>query len=155
MVSTSRFILIIFTKNGKAMLLIAVLVPWLSFFLRGKILSGILCLLLQITIIGWLPAALWAVASRLDGKNQTRVRRMERRMARWFELRLIRLFIYDYFFWGSIHKIINSWHGTDVKEHRFFVKLRTLVVMNNFYFTPFSGFQLPCSLRAKIIWPVW
>jgi len=82
MVSTSRFILIIFTKNGKAMLLIAVLVPWLSFLLRGKILSGILCLLLQITIIGWLPAALWAVASRLDGKNQTRVRRMERRMAR-------------------------------------------------------------------------
>ncbi|MGR3811331.1 YqaE/Pmp3 family membrane protein [Jiulongibacter sp. NS-SX5] len=64
------------------MLLIAVLVPWLSFFLRGKILSGILCLILQITIIGWLPAALWAVASRVDGKNATRVRRMERRMAR-------------------------------------------------------------------------
>jgi hypothetical protein len=64
------------------MLLIAVLVPWLSFFLRGKILSGILCLILQITIIGWLPAALWAVASRVDGKNRTRVRRLERRMAR-------------------------------------------------------------------------
>jgi type IV secretory pathway TrbD component len=64
------------------MLLIAVLVPWLSFFLRGKILSGILCLILQITIIGWLPAALWAVASRVDGKNARRVRRMERRFAR-------------------------------------------------------------------------
>ena len=64
------------------MLLIAVLVPWLSFFLRGKILSGILCLLLQITIIGWLPAALWAVASMVDGKNSSRIRRMERRMAR-------------------------------------------------------------------------
>ncbi|HLO44407.1 MAG TPA: YqaE/Pmp3 family membrane protein [Leadbetterella sp.] len=64
------------------MLLIAVLVPWLSFFLRGKILSGILCLILQITIVGWLPAALWAVASRVDGKNHSRMRRLERRMAR-------------------------------------------------------------------------
>jgi len=58
------------------MLLIAVLLPWLSFFLRGKILSGILCLFLQITILGWLPAALWAGASRVDGRNQTRDRRM-------------------------------------------------------------------------------
>ncbi|MGO1243669.1 MAG: YqaE/Pmp3 family membrane protein [Sphingobacterium sp.] len=60
------------------MLLIAVLLPWLSFFLRGKILSGILCLILQITILGWLPAAIWAVASRVDGKNKTRIRRLER-----------------------------------------------------------------------------
>ncbi len=62
------------------MLLIAVLLPWLSFFLRGKILRGILCLFLQLTIIGWLPAALWAVASRVDGKNESRYRRMNRRM---------------------------------------------------------------------------
>ncbi len=62
------------------MLLIAVLVPWLSFFLRGRILAGILCFFLQITILGWIPAAMWAVASRLDGKNATRFRRMERRI---------------------------------------------------------------------------
>ncbi|UBM60286.1 hypothetical protein LAG90_06470 [Marinilongibacter aquaticus] len=60
------------------MLLIAVLVPWLSFFLRGKFLSGFLCLFLQITILGWIPAAIWAVASRVDGKNETRYRRMRR-----------------------------------------------------------------------------
>lgn len=54
------------------MILIAVLFPWLSFFLRGKIFSGILCLILQITLIGWLPAAIWAVASRLDAKNRRR-----------------------------------------------------------------------------------
>ena len=47
------------------MILIAVLVPWLSFFMRGKIISGIVCLILQITLIGWLPAAIWAVASRV------------------------------------------------------------------------------------------
>jgi len=64
------------------MILIAVLFPWLSFFLRGKILSGILCLILQITLIGWLPAAIWAVASRVDGKNESRIRSMKRSMKR-------------------------------------------------------------------------
>ncbi|TDQ81752.1 YqaE/Pmp3 family membrane protein [Sphingobacterium yanglingense] len=60
------------------MILIAVLFPWLSFFLRGKIFSGILCLILQITLIGWLPAAIWAVASRLDAKNKQRIDRLNR-----------------------------------------------------------------------------
>ncbi|MEM7161843.1 MAG: YqaE/Pmp3 family membrane protein [Bacteroidota bacterium] len=64
------------------MILIAVLLPWLSFFLRGKILAGIICLILQITILGWLPAAIWAVAARLDGKNKKRLRDMERRVVR-------------------------------------------------------------------------
>ncbi len=31
--------------------------------IRGKILIGIICLALQITVIGWLPAAIWAVSS--------------------------------------------------------------------------------------------
>lgn len=61
------------------MILIAVLFPWLSFFLRGKIFSGILCLILQITLIGWLPAAIWAVASRLDAKNKQRIENLDRR----------------------------------------------------------------------------
>ncbi|WP_039053595.1 MULTISPECIES: YqaE/Pmp3 family membrane protein [Sphingobacterium] len=56
------------------MILIAVLFPWLSFFLRGKIIVGFLCLILQITLIGWLPAAIWAVASLLDGRNKRRVK---------------------------------------------------------------------------------
>ena len=62
------------------MLLIAILVPWLSFFLRGKIVSGIICLILQITLIGWIPAAIWAVSSRVDGKNKTRIKKMEKRI---------------------------------------------------------------------------
>ncbi len=60
------------------MTLIAILIPWLSFFLRGKILSGILCLILQITLIGWLPAAIWAVVSRNDAKNAKRIQKMEK-----------------------------------------------------------------------------
>ncbi|PKO29612.1 MAG: YqaE/Pmp3 family membrane protein [Betaproteobacteria bacterium HGW-Betaproteobacteria-9] len=42
-------------------LLIALLLPWLTFFTIGRPFAGILCLLLQITIIGWLPATIWAV----------------------------------------------------------------------------------------------
>lgn len=62
------------------MILIAVLLPWLSFFLRGKILSGFICLILQITVLGWIPAAIWAVASRVDGKNRSRMKQMEKRI---------------------------------------------------------------------------
>ncbi|KAA2245196.1 YqaE/Pmp3 family membrane protein [Chitinophaga agrisoli] len=58
------------------MTLIAVLLPWLSFLLRGKILSGILCLILQITIIGWLPAAIWAVTSLNNGRAERRNRQL-------------------------------------------------------------------------------
>ncbi|MDP6563952.1 MAG: YqaE/Pmp3 family membrane protein [Alphaproteobacteria bacterium] len=42
-------------------LLIALLLPWLLFFTIGKPLSGIICLILQLTLIGWVPAAIWAV----------------------------------------------------------------------------------------------
>jgi len=62
------------------MILIAILVPWLSFFLRGKMLSGFLCLILQITLIGWLPAAIWAIVSRNDAMNAKRIRKMEERI---------------------------------------------------------------------------
>lgn len=54
------------------MTLIAVLLPFLSFLLRGKILKGLLCLLLQVTLIGWLPAALWAVASLNNDRSARR-----------------------------------------------------------------------------------
>jgi len=60
------------------MILVAILFPWLSFFLRGKIIQGILCLVLQITIIGWLPAAIWAVASRNEAKMGQAIKRAER-----------------------------------------------------------------------------
>lgn len=42
-------------------LLIALVLPWLAFFTIGRPIAGIVCLLLQITLIGWLPAAIWAV----------------------------------------------------------------------------------------------
>lgn len=42
---------------------IAFFLPWLSLLLQGKILAGIVCLILQITLIGWIPAFIWAVVS--------------------------------------------------------------------------------------------
>lgn len=54
------------------MILIAILLPFLSFMLRGKILTGLLCLLLQITLIGWLPAAIWAVISLQNDRAEKR-----------------------------------------------------------------------------------
>jgi uncharacterized membrane protein YqaE (UPF0057 family) len=40
--------------------LIALLLPWLTFFTMGMPISGVVCLLLQLTVIGWLPATIWA-----------------------------------------------------------------------------------------------
>lgn len=42
-------------------LLLALLLPWLQFFTIGRPIAGIVCLLLQITLIGWVPAAIWSV----------------------------------------------------------------------------------------------
>ncbi|MCB8819191.1 YqaE/Pmp3 family membrane protein [Microvirga rosea] len=42
-------------------LLIALILPWLTFFTIGRPFAGLICLILQVTIIGWLPAAFWAV----------------------------------------------------------------------------------------------
>ncbi|MFH6988652.1 YqaE/Pmp3 family membrane protein [Flavobacterium collinsii] len=51
----------------------AIFFPSLSFLLRGKLLTALLCLILQITLIGWIPAAIWAVLSlensRADRRN--------------------------------------------------------------------------------------
>ncbi|OSQ46828.1 YqaE/Pmp3 family membrane protein [Thalassospira alkalitolerans] len=41
-------------------LLIALLLPWLLFFTIGRPIAGIICLILQITLLGWIPAAIWA-----------------------------------------------------------------------------------------------
>ena len=65
------------------MTLIAIFLPFLSFMLRGRILTGIICLILQITLIGWIPAAVWAVISlqnsRADKRNAKLVRAIKAR----------------------------------------------------------------------------
>ncbi len=41
-------------------LIVALILPWLLFFTIGRPLAGFICLILQITLIGWVPAAIWA-----------------------------------------------------------------------------------------------
>ena len=60
------------------MILLAILFPSISFLIRGKILTAILCFVLQITIIGWIPAAIWAVASLIDSRNKTRIKALDK-----------------------------------------------------------------------------
>jgi uncharacterized membrane protein YqaE (UPF0057 family) len=42
-------------------LLLAIFLPFVTFFTIGRPIAGVICLILQFTIIGWIPAALWAV----------------------------------------------------------------------------------------------
>ena len=55
-------------------MLLAILLPGLSMMLNGHLLKGIICFILQITIIGWLPAAIWGVASRSQDRAERRHR---------------------------------------------------------------------------------
>ncbi|MDC1214297.1 YqaE/Pmp3 family membrane protein [Rhodospirillales bacterium] len=41
--------------------MLALLIPWLNFFTIGKPIKGIICLILQLLLIGWIPAAIWSV----------------------------------------------------------------------------------------------
>ncbi len=53
--------------------LIALLLPWLTFFTIGRPISGIVCLILQLTVIGWLPATIWAVYSLSQYKTDKKI----------------------------------------------------------------------------------
>ena len=55
-------------------LLIALLLPWLTFFTIGKPIQGIICLILQITLIGWVPAAIWAVYALSQYNTDKKIR---------------------------------------------------------------------------------
>lgn len=59
-------------------LLIAIFLPWLLFFTIGRIVAGIICLILQITLLGWIPAALWAVYSLSQYNTDKKISDMQR-----------------------------------------------------------------------------
>lgn len=54
-------------------LLLAIFLPFLVFFTIGRPIAGIVCLVLQLTLIGWLPAALWAVYALGQYKTDQRI----------------------------------------------------------------------------------
>jgi uncharacterized membrane protein YqaE (UPF0057 family) len=55
--------------------LIAIILPPLGMLLVGRIGLALLCLLLQITILGWPLAAIWAVLVVNNAEHDKRLRR--------------------------------------------------------------------------------
>jgi uncharacterized membrane protein YqaE (UPF0057 family) len=55
-------------------LLLALLLPWLVFFTIGKPVQGVICLILQLTVIGWIPAAIWAVYALSQYNTDKKIR---------------------------------------------------------------------------------
>jgi len=56
-------------------LLLAILLPWLQFFTIGRPISGIICLILQLTLVGWIPAAIWSVYSLSQYKTDQKIKK--------------------------------------------------------------------------------
>lgn len=54
-------------------LLIAIFLPWLQFFTIGRPIAGIVCLVLQLTLIGWIPAAIWSVFGLSQYKTDKKI----------------------------------------------------------------------------------
>jgi uncharacterized membrane protein YqaE (UPF0057 family) len=63
-------------------LIIALLLPWLLFFTIGRPVAGIVCLALQVTLVGWLPAAIWAVYSLSQYKTDQKIDAFRREQLR-------------------------------------------------------------------------
>ena len=57
-------------------LILAIIVPWLQFFTIGKPISGFICLLLQITLIGWIPATIWSVYALSQYNTDKKIKEM-------------------------------------------------------------------------------
>ncbi|MBL8506660.1 YqaE/Pmp3 family membrane protein [Methylobacillus glycogenes] len=56
-------------------LILAIFLPWVQFFTIGRPIAGIICLILQLTIIGWLPAAIWSVYALSEYKTDQKIQR--------------------------------------------------------------------------------
>ncbi len=54
-------------------LLLAIFLPFIAFFTIGRPIAGVICLVLQLTLIGWLPAAIWAVYALSQYKTDKKI----------------------------------------------------------------------------------
>lgn len=54
-------------------LLLAFILPFALFFTIGRPFAGIVCLILQITLIGWIPATIWAVYGLSQYKTDQKI----------------------------------------------------------------------------------
>jgi hypothetical protein len=54
------------------MIVLVILFPWLYFLLKGKMVPGIIALVLQLTGIGWILATVWAMNAYQQDRMQRR-----------------------------------------------------------------------------------
>ena len=54
-------------------LLLAFVLPFTVFFTVGRPIAGVICLVLQITLIGWIPATIWAVYALSQYKTDKKI----------------------------------------------------------------------------------
>jgi uncharacterized membrane protein YqaE (UPF0057 family) len=62
------------------MIVVAVLLPWLALLLEGHVFQAAFCLGLQLTILGWIPAAIWAVLVVRQDRRERQYREMLRQL---------------------------------------------------------------------------
>ena len=62
------------------MILIDLLLPCLSFFLRGKLVASFIALILQISIVGWIFATIWSILARRNARNERHLRVMQQQI---------------------------------------------------------------------------
>lgn len=55
-------------------LILAIFLPWLQFFTIGRPFADIICLILQCTLVGWIPAAMWSVYALSQYKTDQKIR---------------------------------------------------------------------------------
>jgi uncharacterized membrane protein YqaE (UPF0057 family) len=60
------------------MIVVAILLPWLALLLLGRIFQAAFCLGLQLTVVGWVPAAIWAVMVVTNDRRERQYRQMLR-----------------------------------------------------------------------------
>ncbi|MDH4229719.1 MAG: YqaE/Pmp3 family membrane protein [Nitrospirota bacterium] len=54
---------------------LAIVLPWLQFFTIGRPFAGLICLVLQLTLIGWLPAAIWSTYALSQYQTDQKIKR--------------------------------------------------------------------------------
>jgi len=52
---------------------LALFLPWLQFFTIGRPFAGIFCLVMQLTLIGWIPASIWSVYALSEYKTDQKI----------------------------------------------------------------------------------
>lgn len=62
--------------------LLAIFLPPVAMLLAGKPVQAVLCFVLMITVVGYIPAAIWAFAVTADANADRRAKMMARAIRR-------------------------------------------------------------------------